>query len=163
MLLMDGLINFSREYLPDKRGGKMDAPLVLTTRLDPSEVDKEAHNIDVCDHYPLEFYEATLKYTNPKELESKMDLVSSRLGTPLQYDKFFHILYISLLPWDLRKLIIRPLEAWWKKWCQLALADKIRGLVAYRCCRKSYCFAFHLRTCSVLRLFPQSTRCIKCD
>ena len=90
MLLMDGLINFSRDYLPEKRGGKMDAPLVLTTRLDPSEVDKEAHNIDVCDHYPLEFYEATLNYTNPKELESTFDLISSRLGTPDQYEHFMY-------------------------------------------------------------------------
>ena len=33
-------------FLPDRRGGLMDAPLVLTTRLDPNEIDKEAHNID---------------------------------------------------------------------------------------------------------------------
>ena len=41
MLLMDALLNFSHEYIPDKRGGKMDLPLILTIRLDPSEVDKE--------------------------------------------------------------------------------------------------------------------------
>ncbi|MEA1870349.1 MAG: DNA polymerase II large subunit, partial [Euryarchaeota archaeon] len=35
MLLMDGLLNFSRSYLPARRGGWMDAPLVLTTRIDP--------------------------------------------------------------------------------------------------------------------------------
>ena len=32
----------------------MDAPLVLTTRLDPNEIDKEAHNVDVKWEYPLE-------------------------------------------------------------------------------------------------------------
>ena len=46
MLLMDGLLNFSRDILPSNRGGKMDAPLVLTTRLNPTEVDKEALNVD---------------------------------------------------------------------------------------------------------------------
>ena len=46
MLLMDGLLNFSREILPANRGGLMDAPLVLTTRLNPTEVDKEALNVD---------------------------------------------------------------------------------------------------------------------
>ncbi len=41
VLLLDGLLNFSRSYLPDSRGGLMDAPLVLALRLDPNEVDKE--------------------------------------------------------------------------------------------------------------------------
>lgn len=88
MLLMDGLLNFSRSYLPDKRGGQMDAPLVLTSRIDPNEVDKEAHNVDVLFQYPLEFYEATLKYTHPKDIVKIMDTVSGRLGTPSQYEGF---------------------------------------------------------------------------
>jgi len=75
MLLMDALLNFSHAYIPDKRGGRMDLPLILTTRIDPSEVDKEAHNIDTLFMYPLEFYEATLKHENPKELESIMGLI----------------------------------------------------------------------------------------
>ena len=88
MLLMDALLNFSHAYIPDKRGGRMDLPLILTTRIDPSEVDKEAHNVDVMARYPLDFYEATLQHENPKELEPIMDLVSSRLGTELQYEQF---------------------------------------------------------------------------
>jgi DNA polymerase II large subunit len=88
MLLMDALLNFSHAYIPDKRGGRMDLPLLLTTRIDPSEVDKEAHNVDVMARYPLDFYEATLRHENPKELEPIMDLVSSRLGTELQYEQF---------------------------------------------------------------------------
>ena len=88
MLLMDALLNFSHAYIPDKRGGKMDLPLILTTRIDPSEVDKEAHNIDTLARYPLQFYEATLHHVNPKELEGIMGLVASRLGTELQYEHF---------------------------------------------------------------------------
>ena len=88
MLLMDALLNFSHAYIPDKRGGKMDLPLILTTRIDPSEVDKEAHNLDTLSRYPLEFYEATLHHVNPKELENKMGIVASRLGTELQYEHF---------------------------------------------------------------------------
>jgi DNA polymerase II large subunit len=85
MLLMDALLNFSRSYLPKRRGGKMDAPLVLTTRLNPLEVDKEAHNLDLTAVYPLEFYEATLHRASPKELEARFDLLSKRLGTEAQY------------------------------------------------------------------------------
>ena len=88
MLLMDALLNFSHSYIPDKRGGKMDLPLILTTRIDPSEVDKEAHNIDTLTRYPLDFYESTLCHENAKEQEKIMGLVSSRLGSELQYEKF---------------------------------------------------------------------------
>jgi DNA polymerase II large subunit len=88
MLLMDALLNFSHSYIPEKRGGKMDLPLILTTRIDPSEVDKEAHNVDTLTQYPLDFYESTLRHEHSKELESVMGLVSSRLGSELQYEKF---------------------------------------------------------------------------
>ncbi|MFW6449188.1 MAG: DNA polymerase II large subunit, partial [Halobacteriota archaeon] len=58
MLLMDGLLNFSEAYLPSSRGGRMDAPLVLSTRVDPAEIDDEAHNIETASAYPLALYEA---------------------------------------------------------------------------------------------------------
>lgn len=88
MLLLDGLLNFSRSYLPSNRGGLMDAPLTLTMRLDPSEVDKEAHNVDVMFRYPLEFYEATMKHPGPKDVEKLVDMVAKRLGKPSQYEGF---------------------------------------------------------------------------
>ena len=81
MLLMDGLLNFSREILPSNRGGQMDAPLVLTTRLNPTEVDKEALNVDSAWHYERWFYEATLDQPHPKELADRMDFVERRLGS----------------------------------------------------------------------------------
>ncbi|WP_048152364.1 DNA-directed DNA polymerase II large subunit [Methanolacinia paynteri] len=86
MLLLDGLINFSKCFLPETRGGSMDAPLVLTSRIDPSEVDGECHNVDACPSYPLELYLEALKYTHPKDLEKKIDHVALRLGTPGQYE-----------------------------------------------------------------------------
>ncbi len=90
MLLMDGLLNFSVSYLPEKRGGRMDAPLVLMTKIDPNEIDKEAHAVDVGFNYKLEVYEAGLEYTDPKDLESKnlIDTVGNRIGSILQYENF---------------------------------------------------------------------------
>lgn len=88
MLLLDGLINFSRSFLPETRGGTMDAPLVLTTRIDPAEIDKESHNIDVGSGYPLEFYLAALRYAHPREVEGLVDRVGRRLGTPAQMEGF---------------------------------------------------------------------------
>ncbi|MFW5927988.1 MAG: DNA polymerase II large subunit, partial [Thermoplasmatota archaeon] len=88
MLLLDGLLNFSEEFLPQKRGGLMDAPLVLTTRIDPSEIDSEAHNVDTIWEYPLEFYERTVDYPDPKEVSEIMELAEDRLETESQYEGF---------------------------------------------------------------------------
>ncbi|MBI4361957.1 MAG: hypothetical protein HY558_02170 [Euryarchaeota archaeon] len=85
ILLLDGLLNFSRSYLPASRGGSMDAPLVLTLHIDPEEIDDEAHNLDVGPRYPLEFYEAAERMAAPQEVALRMDLVKHRLGTPGQY------------------------------------------------------------------------------
>jgi len=80
-LLLDALLNFSRSYLPETRGALMDKPLVLTTRLEATEVDKEAQNVDVASRYPLALYRAAQEGRNPKEIEPVVDRVGQRLGT----------------------------------------------------------------------------------
>jgi DNA polymerase II large subunit len=88
ILLLDCLLNFSRSFLPDKRGGLMDAPLVLTTRIDPNEIDKEAHNLDVAASYPAALYEAADRFDHPREVEPQIDTVGKRIGSVLQYEGF---------------------------------------------------------------------------
>ncbi len=68
-LLMDALLNFSKQFLPDTRGATQDAPLVLSSILVPTEVDDMAFDLDVVDKYPLEFYEATLVYEMPANVK----------------------------------------------------------------------------------------------
>ncbi len=78
ILLLDALINFSREYLPDKRGSRtMDAPLVLTSHLYPDQIDDEVHGMDIVKYYPLELYKAAKEYKSPKEV--KIEKVGSRI------------------------------------------------------------------------------------
>jgi DNA polymerase II large subunit len=85
ILLMDGLLNFSREFLPDRRGSRtMDAPLVLTSILDPAEVDDMVHNLDIESRYPIELYEAARRYAPPWDV--KIDLLGAHLATPDQYE-----------------------------------------------------------------------------
>src|SRR2546425_131512 len=88
ILLLDCLVNFSRAFLPDKRGGLMDAPLVLTTRIDPNEIDKEAHNLDLPAAYPRALFEAGERFAHPKEVEAQIDTVGKRIGSVLQYEGF---------------------------------------------------------------------------
>lgn len=81
LLLLDGLLNFSRVMLPSNRGGRMDAPLVLTTRLKPTELDKEALNVDTAWWYHRGFYQLTQEQPHPKTIFSQMDVVERRLET----------------------------------------------------------------------------------
>jgi DNA polymerase II large subunit len=85
-LMSDALVNFSREYLPDQRGGRMDAPLVMTSRIDPTEIDDEAHNVDKVSRYPLSFYEAAREYAHPKEVD--VCIAEDDLGTEGAFDGF---------------------------------------------------------------------------
>ncbi len=85
-LLLDCFLNFSSQFLPNTRGAKtMDAPLVLTSLLNPSEVDDQAHGLDVVWQYPLEFYEAALEYKMPWQVP--IEQLNKRLGKETQYEQ----------------------------------------------------------------------------
>lgn len=85
MMLMDGLLNFSRQYLPDRRGSRtMDSPLVLTSTLNPAEIDDEVHGMDIVFEYPLELYKAAEDYKNPWDI--KITQLNHVLNTPDQYE-----------------------------------------------------------------------------
>jgi len=88
MLLLDGLLNFSIKYLPDQRGGKMDAPLVMSSRIDPAEIDDEAHNVDTVEQYPLAFYEATRELADPETVD--VAIAEETVGTEQEYTGFQH-------------------------------------------------------------------------
>jgi len=83
ILLLDALLNFSKEYLPKKTGGTMDAPLVVTLKLKGMEIDDEVHDYDTFWFYPLEFYEATLKYASYDSV--KIETLADRLGKEEEY------------------------------------------------------------------------------
>ncbi len=84
LLLMDAFLNFSKKYLPSSRGSTMDCPLVLTSVLNPAEVDDMVFDVDIAWRYPLEFYEATLAYKMPWDV--KIAQIKATLGTSAQYE-----------------------------------------------------------------------------
>jgi DNA polymerase II large subunit len=83
MLLTDAMLNFSQKYLSSKRGGRMDAPLVFTVAINPTEIDDEAHDMEYNSSYPLEFYEKAQQYVFP-EIDTILK-VKDILGTEKQY------------------------------------------------------------------------------
>ena len=164
MLLMDALLNFSMSYLPAKRGGKMDACLVMTTILNPAEVDKEAHNLDLTCVYPLEFYEATLKGANPKDLEKKFDLVSRRLGSDAQYEGFNFSHSTTDIAAGPKNSAYKTLETMVDKMdAQLELARMIRAVDAQDVAERVINSHFLPDLIGNLHAFSkQKVRCVKC-
>lgn len=165
MLLMDCLLNFSLHYLPSKIGGKMDEPLVISIRLDPNEIDSEAHNIDTLFHYPLEFYESSEKYIPPTEILKVMELVSDRLGTENQFEKigFTHpTISINSGPhttaYKTHETIDDKINA------QLHLAKIIKAVDAQDVARRILKTHFTPDILGNLRAFTtQGFRCVKCN
>jgi DNA polymerase II large subunit len=165
MLLLDGLINFSRSFLPQNRGGSMDAPLVLTSRIDPAEIDKEALNVDVCDHYPLELYTSALSYIEPKMIKGLIDRVEKRIGTPSQLEgfQFTH---------DTSDISAGPIESMYtqlktmteKLEAELVLAEKIRAVDADDVAERVLTTHFIRDLMGNLSAFSkQKFRCSKCN
>ena len=165
MLLLDPILNFSRNYLPSKIGGRMDATLVISTQLDPNEIDVEAHNIDTSFKYPLEFYEATEQYTSPNEIESIMNLVKSRLGTSDQYEN----LGFNIPTEDIND---GPLMTSYKTYesmddklnAQLQLGKIIKAVDAKKVASQILVTHFNPDILGNLRKFgTQEFRCVKCN
>lgn len=96
IMLTEGVLNFSRQFLPRSRGGQMDAPLILTMGINPNEIDKEALNVETCNSYPVDFYEVTQghktedgwKPAGPKDATAWVETVEARLGTAGESEGF---------------------------------------------------------------------------
>ncbi|GGO02818.1 DNA-directed DNA polymerase II large subunit [Haloarcula pellucida] len=164
MLLMDGLLNFSKSYLPNKRGGQMDAPLVMSSRIDPSEIDDEAHNMDIMDRYPREFYEATRELADPAEVEDIMTIAEETLGTDREYTDFRHTHDTTDLAAGPDLSAYKTLGSMEEKMdAQLSLSRKLRAVVESDVAERIIEYHFLPDLIGNLRAFSrQEVRCLDC-
>ena len=91
MLLLDALLNFSRQFLSDKIGGLMDAPLLIQPIVLPHEAQTQAHNFEVAKKFPLEFYESSYNHEKSGAISS-IETLAMRKDTGAEnifYDHFF--------------------------------------------------------------------------
>jgi len=164
ILLMDAFLNFSRKFLPDKRGGRtMDAPLVLTSKLIPSEVDDMVLGLDVAWSYPLELYEAALSYKHPKEV--RVEQLRDRLNKESQYEGMGFTHSTANFNTGIRCSAYKLLPSMEEKLKgQMDLADRIRAVdrvdVATLVIEKHFIkdIKGNLR-----RFSMQEFRCVKCN
>lgn len=129
MLLLDSLLNFSKVYLPSSRGGRMDAPLVLSSRIDPEEIDDESHNIDAMAQLPLEMYQDSLEFKKPSETVPIIDNVKKRLGTNEQYHGLLYSHETSSIHSGPKQCLYKMLPTMKEKVDeQIKLAERIRAV-----------------------------------
>ncbi len=129
ILLLDALINFSKSYLPSTRGGSMDAPLVLSSRIDPEEIDDESQKVDIMTRFPLEFFEKTQEPLKPAELLDYVDNVGMHLGTPEQYENLMFSHHTSSIHAGPHLCLYKRLNSMSDKVeAQINIAEKIRAV-----------------------------------
>ena len=162
MLLLDMLINFSREFLPAHRGGTQDAPLVLNARIKAGEVDDMIFDIDVERELPLELYERARLSEHPSKV--KISQIRNRLGK-----NEFHDLWYSYEVGDINSGALcsnyKKLATMQEKVLkQMELAEKIRAVNTTDVARLVIDRHFIRDIRGNLRKFSQQEfRCSKCN
>ncbi|MFP4523727.1 MAG: DNA polymerase II large subunit [Candidatus Woesearchaeota archaeon] len=162
-LLIDAFLNFSQKFLGTSRGSTMDAPLVLTTLLNPAEVDDQAFNTGIQWRYPLEFYKAAEEYKAPWDV--KLKRIEDDLFKPGQFEGMGYTHDMSDIndgvlcsAYKLLPSMAEKIEA------QMSLAKKIRAVDAVDVARLVIEKHFIRDTKGNLRKFSlQQFRCVHCN
>ena len=165
MMALDAFLNFSREYLPDRIGGIMDSPLFIIRAINPQEVQRQAHEIDVAFNYPLKFYEETLRGTNARDLMKIIDIVKHRFGSEKQFQGFGFTVPTSDINEANRESQYKKLRKMKDKLkAQLQLAEKIQAVDAKRVAEIVLTTHFLRDISGNLRAYTsQSFRCKRCN
>jgi len=142
----------------------MDAPLVMSSRIDPSEIDDEAHNMDIMPEYPREFYEATREMVDPGEVEDVMKIAEETLGTDREYTDFAHTHDTSNIALGPDLSAYKTLGSMTEKMdAQLALSRKIRAVDETDVAERIIEYHFLPDIIGNLRAFSrQDVRCLDC-
>ena len=165
MLALDAFLNFSKEYLPDQIGGIMDSPLFIVHAINPKEVQRQAHELDVACRYPLAFYEDTLKRARSRDVIDLVDTVKHRLDSEARLQGFGFTVPTSNVNAGGSESIYKTLTRMTDKLrAQLRLAEQIEAVDARQVAEIVLTTHFLRDISGNLRAFAtQSFRCKGCN
>ena len=164
-LALDILLNFSKKFLPSRIGGIMDAPILLTIGIKPTEIARQAFNIETVQRLPLQFYEDTQNRTDPKAEAKIIETVQDRLGSAT-------VLESLGFTQDTNGIAAGNVESTYKKLgsmldkvaLQLKLAESIKAVEAAEVAKRVLSTHFMRDLTGNLKAFAgQSFRCTKCN
>jgi DNA polymerase II large subunit len=164
-LALDILLNFSKRFLPSRIGGIMDAPILLTVAIKPTEIARQAYNLETVERIPLRFFEETQRQSDPKTLTSLIETVNARLNTASVLDSlgFTH---------NIRDINDGNLESAYKKLGsmldkvtqQLKLSESIKAVEAGEVAKRVLSTHFMRDLTGNLKAYAgQRFRCTKCN
>ncbi len=165
MLALDTILNFSKIFLPSQIGGIMDAPILIIPIVNPLEVQRQAHEVDVAEKYPQLFYEKTMEKADPRQISAMIDTIENRLNTPAQFEGFKFTIPVTDInsgnPESVYKKFGKMTD---KLYNQLALAEKIAAVDADVVANKVLTTHFVRDIAGNLRAFTtQKFRCKGCN
>jgi DNA polymerase II large subunit len=165
MLALDTILSFSKAYLPAQIGGIMDAPLFIIPVVNPLEVQRQAHEVDVAATYPSLFYEKTWQRVAPQKVSELVDLIEHRLNTPAQFQGFKYTIPVSDINMGNDESVYKKLGRMIEKLhSQLTLAEKIEAVDAESVAKKVLTTHFIRDIVGNLRAFTtQNFRCKSCN
>ncbi len=165
MLALDTILNFSKVFLPSQIGGIMDAPILIIPVVNPLEVQRQAHEVDVAGKYPSLFYEKTLEQADPRQTSAIIDTIEDRLNTPAQFQGFNYTVPVSNVNMGNAESVYKKFGKMTDKlYSQLALAEMISAVDADIVAGKVLTTHFVRDIAGNLRAFTtQKFRCKGCN
>jgi DNA polymerase II large subunit len=164
-LALDILLNFSRQFLPSRIGGIMDAPLLLTVTIKPAEIARQAFNLETVRRLPLKFFEETQKRSDPKALTGLIETVQQKLGSEAVLGSlgFTHETH-DFNSGNLESVYKKLGSMLDKVTLQLKLAESVKAVEAGEVAKRVLSTHFMRDLIGNLRAFAgQRFRCTKCN
>ena len=164
-LALDILLNFSKQFLPSRIGGIMDAPILLTVGIKPREIARQAFNLESVDRLPLEFFDATQKRSDPKAQASIVETVQDRLGSQAVLESLGFTQEASDVGGGNLESVYKKLGSMLDKvTLQLKLAESIKAVEAGEVAKRVLSTHFMRDLMGNLKAFAgQRFRCTKCN
>jgi DNA polymerase II large subunit len=164
-LALDILLNFSKNFLPSRIGGIMDAPILLTLGIKPREIARQAFNLESVEHLPLQFYEDTQSRADPKAEARIIETVQDRLGSPTVLESLGFTLETGGIAGGNLESAYKKLGSMLDKvTLQLKLAESIKAVEAAEVAKRVLSTHFMRDLTGNLKAFAgQRFRCTKCN
>ena len=137
----------------------------LRATVNPVEVQRQAHEVDVAGTYPLLFYEKTLQNADPRQTSTIIDTIEDRLNTPAQFEGFKYTVPVSNVNMGNPESVYKKFGKMTDKLrSQLVLAEKIQAVDADIVAKKVLTTHFIRDIAGNLRAFTtQQFRCKGCN
>ena len=164
-LALDVLLNFSKQFLPSRIGGIMDAPILLTVAIKPSEIARQVFNVETVERLPLRFFDETLRRSDPKALIGLVETVHDRLGSTGVLDSLGFTHHIQDINTGNLESAYKKLGSMLDKvTAQLKLAEAIRAVDAAEVAKRVLSTHFMRDLTGNLKAFAgQRFRCTRCN